>query len=203
MGHCGRRRRCPTWLHRSTCCAAVAEHGGMVQRGAGRETWATLESDPMSRCMPQLVLVPHADLPTVLHSRPKKVQVDAVFEHGLLGRLIEGPQPLREGGRARGGPFGSEETHRSVRSCRRRHKGFPPVRKPSPWRRCRCTQCAGHHFHQFDAWRFVFAFAVSPINTGLEDFAFHRFSLIVLSLSKPFQRRKEKNRRKKERSVHP
>ena len=63
----------------------MAEHGGMVQRGAGRETWATLESDPMSRCMPQLVLVPHADLPTVLHSRPKKVQVDAVFEHGLLG----------------------------------------------------------------------------------------------------------------------
>ena len=79
----------------------MAEHGGMVQRGAGRETWATLESDPMSRCMPQLVLVPHADLPTVLHSRPKKVQVDAVFEHGLLGRLIEGPQPLgRAGGRA-------------------------------------------------------------------------------------------------------
>ena len=38
----------------------------MVQRGAGRETWATLESDPMSRCMPQLVLVPHADPPTVL-----------------------------------------------------------------------------------------------------------------------------------------
>ena len=79
----------------------MAEHGGMVQRGAGRETWATLESDPMSRCMPQLVLVPHADPPTVLHSRPKKVQVDAVFEHGLLGRLIEGPQPLgRAGGRA-------------------------------------------------------------------------------------------------------
>ena len=101
LGHCGGRRHCPTWLHRSTCCTPVAEHGGVVQRGAGREARATLESDPMSRCMPQLVLVPHADLPTVLHSRPKKVQVDAVFEHGLLGRLIEGPQPLgRAGGRA-------------------------------------------------------------------------------------------------------
>ena len=97
------RRPICTWWEIHAVAARLPRATGSV---FGMNSGATQRADELAATDPVNRSQLGRRLELAAHSSPREMQVGAVFELDLLGRLIEGEQPLREGG-----PFGSKEAH--------------------------------------------------------------------------------------------